>query len=88
MKLEKKRTRGKKVLDNRLLRVRLLDKARTKTRTRIKDKEEDEAEGRIRGVDQVPELVDEVVEAEEEVVPRVDNRARDRDSLKRHDRIV
>lgn len=86
MKLEKKRTRGKKVLDNRLLRVRLLD--RTKTRTRTKDKEVDEVEGRIRGVDQVPELVDEVVEAEEEVVPRVDNRARARDNLKRHDRIV
>lgn len=86
MKLEKKRTRGKKVLDNRLLRVRLLD--RTKTRTRIKDREVDEVEGRIRGVDPVPELVDEVVEAEEEVVPRVDNRARARDNLKRHDRIV
>ena len=88
MKLEKKRTRGKKVLDSRLLRVRLLDKARTKARTRIKDREVDEVEGRIRGVDPVPELVDEVVEVEEEVVPRVDNRARARDNLKRHDLIV
>lgn len=88
MKLGKKRTRGKRVLDSRLLRVRLLDKARTKTRTRIKDKEVDEVEGRIRGVDQVPELVDEVDEVEEEVVPKVDNRARVRDNLKRHDRIA
>jgi len=88
LKLGKKRTRGKRVLDSRLLRVRLLDRTKTRTRTRTKDKEVDEAEGRIRGVDQVPELVDEVVEAEEEVVPRVDNRARARDNLKRHDRIV
>jgi hypothetical protein len=96
LKLGKKRTRGKKVLDNHQLELRLLVKTRTrakgslKTKDRIKDKEVDEVEGQ-RGVDQVPELVDEVEVEEEgdEVVPKVvkarASKVRVRDNLKRHD---
>jgi hypothetical protein len=96
LKLGKKRTRGKRVLDNHLLELRLLVRTRTrakgslKTKDSIKAKEVDEVEGQ-RGVDQVPELVDEVEVEEEgdEVVPKVvkASKVRDRDNLKRHDPI-